>query len=259
MGIVIMSLIAGTVGTGLGGLFTAVSNVRTDKATSIFLSFAGGVMTSIVFFELIPDALEHSGVAVLIVGLVCGIVLVLLLNFLIDIFSSKKHRPTQPHETLAEFYHEPPTNRLTKPLIRSGMLMFFVIGLHNIPEGLAIGAAGGHDVHLGYTLALMIGLHNVPEGIAISAPLIAGGYNKWKAIVLTLIAGASTVIGTLIGVLSAGTSEIAFAFSFSIAGGAMLYVVFGEIIPQSLSLRNDRIPTVVLLVGIVIGFLLTKI
>ena len=76
---------------------------------------------------------------------------------------------------------------------------------------------------------------------------------------LTLLAGVPTVLGALIGVLIGSISEVAVALSFAIAGGAMLYAVFGEIMPQSMNMSKDRIPTIVLLIGIVFGYLITKI
>jgi ZIP family zinc transporter len=144
-------------------------------------------------------------------------------------------------------------------MLRSGMIMLFAIALHNIPEGLALGAAGHYDASLGLALALIIGLHNIPEGMAVSAPLIAGGLSKTKSVVITLIAGSTTVIGAVVGVLIGGISDFAVAISFSIAGGAMLYVVLGEILPQSIVTSKDRIPTIFALVGIVVGVLFIEI
>ncbi|MCL2706753.1 MAG: ZIP family metal transporter [Dehalococcoidia bacterium] len=259
MDVIIMSIIAGICGTGFGGILTAVLGSRTDKTISSFLSFASGVMISIVFFELIPQATQYANTTIAVLGLIIGVVMVLLLNQIIDKVSNSRHKATKLHETYEEFFHENEMITRTRNLFRSGVLMFFVIGLHSIPEGLAIGAAGNHDIALGGTLALMIGIHNIPEGMAISAPLISGGLRKWKAISLTVLAGTPIVLGTLIGVWTGGISDAALSLSFSIAGGAMLYAVFGEILPQSINISKDRIPMIVLLVGIIIGLLLTKI
>jgi len=259
MNIIYISILVGIIGTGIGGVITAIFGTRTDKMISLFLSFAGGVMTSIVFFELIPEAEKLSNTAIIILGLFIGVAMVLLLNNFIDKASNSGHKTTEPHETLEEYYHEREMISHTKNMLKSGKLMFFVIGLHNVPEGLAIGTAWNHNVDLSLTLAIMIGVHNIPEGMAISAPLISGGVNKWKVVFLTLLAGIPTVLGAVIGSLIGGISDIAVAISFSMAGGAMLYVVFGEILPQSMNIRKDRIPTIVLLIGIVFGHLLSKI
>lgn len=258
MNIIAMSTLAGVIGTGFGGLFTAAFGSRTDKMISIFLSFAGGVMTSIVFFELIPEALLHSATPVIIFGLAIGVTMVLMLNNFLDKISDDNYEKTKLHETFKDFYHETDIIASKNSMMRSGVLMFFVIGLHNIPEGLAIGAAGNYDTSLGFTLALMIGLHNIPEGMAISAPLISGGLSKGKSILLTGLAGVPTVLGAFVGVLMGGISNFAFALAFSVAGGAMLYAVFGEILPQSVVMSKTRIPTIVLLIGVVFGLALTK-
>jgi len=254
-----MSIVAGICGTGIGGLLTALFGSKTEKMVSFFMAFAGGIMTSIVFFELIPKATLHSNTVVTILGMTIGVVLVLFLNFLLDRISSVNHFEPKFHETYTDYFHENEVLKSKKNMIRSGMLMFFVIGLHSIPEGLALGTAATYDIALGTTFTLMIAIHNIPEGMAISAPLIAGGLSKKKTILLTILAGIPTVLGALIGILIGNISHFAIALSFAIAGGAMLYVVFCEILPQTTIMNKDRIPTIILLVGIIIGFLLTKI
>jgi ZIP family zinc transporter len=257
--IIIISVLAGVCGTGLGGVLTAIFGSRTDKMISYFLSFAGGIMTSIVFFELIPEAALHSNTIVVITGLIIGIILVLVLNYTLDRISDGNHINSKLHETYKDYFHENEMITNKKNMMRSGMLMFFFFLFHNIPEGLAIETAATHDIGLGTTFALMIAIHNIPEGMAISAPLISGGMNKGKTILLTLLAGIPTVLGAFAGILIGNISAFAIAISFAVAGGAMLYVVFGEILPQTTIMNKDRTPMIILLVGIIFGLLLTKI
>jgi len=254
-----MSIFAGVVGMGLGGIITAIFGSRTEKMISIFLSLASGVMLSIVFIELIPEAIEYSNAGIAIIGLIIGVLMVMILNNIMDKVSKTNKSESKLHESYAEFFHSSEVISSKKSLIRSGMVMLFAIALHNIPEGLAMGAAGYHDAALGLTLAIMIGLHNIPEGMAISAPLISGGLSKLKTVLLVTLTGATTLIGTIAGLIIGGISDIALALSFSIAGGAMLYVVFGEILPQSIVTNKDRLPAVFALVGIIVGLLITQI
>ena len=259
MNIIILSLLAGVVGMGLGGVITSVFGNRTEKMVSIFLSLAGGVMVSIVLIELLPEAIEYSNIWVAVIGLALGAVMVLALNNVMDRISKTKKSEAKVHETYTEFFHSEGMTDNKKSMLRSGMIMLFAIALHNIPEGLAMGAAGYHDAALGLTLALMIGLHNIPEGMAISAPLISGGFSKVKTLILVTLTGATTVIGAVAGVLIGGISDIALALSFAVAGGAMLYVVFGEILPQSIVTNKDKVPAIFALVGIIVGLLFTQI
>ena len=259
MNTIIMSILAGVIGMGLGGAITAIFGAKTDRMISIFLSLAAGVMISIVMIELVPEAIEYANIWVAVVGLVLGALMVLFLNNLIDFISKSKKTESKMHETYAEFFHSEGLTDSKKSMLRSGMIMLFAIALHNIPEGLAMGAAGYHDAALAITLALMIGLHNIPEGMAISAPLISGGLSKIKTLLLVMITGATTVIGAVVGVLVGGISDLTLALSFAVAGGAMLYVVFGEILPQAIVTSKDRIPAVFALVGIIVGLLFTQI
>jgi ZIP family zinc transporter len=105
----------------------------------------------------------------------------------------------------------------------------------------------------------MIAVHNIPEGMAIAAPLLAGGISKWKVVALTSLAGATTLLGGLIGILVGRISDFAIALSLSGAGGAMLYIVFGEIIPQSVIMTRNRTATIVTLFGIIVGLIATQI
>jgi ZIP family zinc transporter len=141
-------------------------------------------------------------------------------------------------------------------MLRSGILMLIAIGLHNIPEGLAIGAGGSHDERLGIVLAVMIALHNIPEGMAIAAPLVSGGIGRWKAVGLVSLSGAPTLLGGIIGVYIGGISDFALSMSLSAAGGAMLYMVFGEIIPQAIVMTKSRMASIAALFGILVGLII---
>ena len=268
---ILFTAVAGIAGMGLGGLVSAVLLKRpSEKMICWLLSFAAGVMTSIVCFGLIPESfglleeLEFAGVIISIAGLVLGIVVIMVLNRLVDkitIANKEKREAKQRlavHRTHEELYHGSQFIKDSKNLLRSGILMLIAIGLHNVPEGIAIGAAGSHDYRLGALLAIMILLHNIPEGMAIAAPLLAGGIKKLRVIFLTALCGATTLLGGFIGVFIGGISDITVALSLSAAGGAMLYIVFGEIIPQSIVMTKNRAASIVTLFGIIVGLIATQ-
>jgi len=256
--ILIFSAIAGICGMGLGGIISAILLKRpSENVICWLLSFAAGVMVSIVCFGLIPQAFELAGIIVSISGLVLGVVIVMGLNRLVDVITIKKEDGLKVHHTHEELYHESQFIQDRTRMLRSGMLILFAIALHNVPEGIAIGAGGRYDFQLGFILALMIALHNIPEGMAIAAPLLAGGINKWRVVFFTSLAGATTLLGGFIGVLIGGISELAIAISLSAAGGAMLYIVFGEIMPQSVIMTKNRVASIVTLFGIIVGLIIT--
>jgi len=260
MEMILLSFVVGAVGMGVGGLLTALFGGRTDKMISIFLSFAAGVMVSIVLLKLVPEAIKYGGndlqgAGIAIVGLAGGALLVLLLSNVLDKISGNRGKL---HENYAEFFHSEDLIK-RKKMLRAGTIMLLAMALHNIPEGLAIGAAGTANIEFGITMSMVIALHCIPEGMAVTAPLISGGLSKTKSVALTFMTGATTVVGAGIGVLIGGISDVALSLSLSIAGGAMLYVVFAEILPQTVVSTKNRIPPVFTLVGIITGILIAQI
>ena len=256
----LFSAIAGICGTGLGGLACALLLKKSsENMTCWMLSFAAGVMVSIVCFGLVPEAIGLTNVIVSVFGLVLGIVIIMILNRIVDKVTPTKEENLKIHSTPEELFHESNILQDNSKMLRSGILILAAISLHNIPEGIAIGAGGSHDFRLGALLAIMIALHNIPEGMAIAAPLLAGGINRWKVVFLTALSGAPTFLGGVVGILIGNISDFAIAMSLSAAGGAMLYVVFGEIMPQSTIMTKNRTASIVSLFGVIVGLIVTQI
>jgi ZIP family zinc transporter len=126
---------------------------------------------------------------------------------------------------------------------------------------MTIGAsyAAGDSVTLGRAaliLAVIIGLHNIPEGMAVSVPLISGGMPKWKAVLITAASGIPTILGALLGYALGEIGPMGLTASLGFASGAMLYVVFGEILPQSILMYHSKLPAFSAIVGILAGLLI---
>jgi len=105
-------------------------------------------------------------------------------------------------------------------------------------------------------LAVLIGLHNIPEGMAVSVPLISGGMGKGKAVLLTACSGIPTIIGALLGYLLGDIGAVGLALSLGFASGAMLYVVFGEIFPQAILMYHSKLPAFFSIIGVLVGLII---
>ena len=265
----IVTTIAGVVGTGLGGLLGALLQRDSNRVVSLLLSFAAGIMLGVVGFDLIPEAVETgAGVMVAIVAVAAGVAVIYLLNYLID----RNTNPEVPHidanhpktaDNLDELIHSDhfevhyahKENKLA--LFVAGLVMASAIALHNVPEGMTIGASyasnGGALGSAAIVLAVLIGLHNIPEGMAVSVPLISGGMSKVKAVLITSATGIPTVLGALLGFWLGEIGPMGLAFSLGFASGAMLYVVFGEILPQSILMYHSKLPAFSAIAGILVG------
>ena len=146
-----------------------------------------------------------------------------------------------------------------KSLSKLGIIIGIGLAIHNFPEGLAIGAGFGVTNTLGLSLAIAIALHDIPEGVAIAAPLKSGGVNGLKALIITVLSGVTTGLGAFIGAILGNISKEAVALCLSFAAGAMLYIISGEIIPESKQLYKGRITSLGNILGFIIGMLVTLI
>ena len=267
--------LAGIGGTGLGGVIGALFKRDSKRTVSLLLSFAGGVMTSIVCFDLIASAIAtKTNIFIIAFGIIIGVVMVYLLNLYIDRVTNhevrhigKNHPATA--DDLDEIIH---SNHLSVHMKRrdtklslfiAGLIMASAIALHNFPEGMTIGASfiNNKGVMSGsaLVLAVLIGLHNIPEGMAISVPLINGGVKRRKAILITALSGAPTIIGALIGYFIGDIGALGLALSLCFASGAMLYVTFGEILPQSILMYRSKLPAFSFIGGMLLGLIVINI
>ena len=272
MTLFLTTFIAGVVGTGLGGLVGALLQKDSNRTVSLLLSFAGGVMLAVVCFDLVVEAIETQvGVFTVIASVAIGVAVIYFLNWLID----RKTNPEVPHidanhprthDDLDELIHADHYQQHRKyedskiALFVAGMVMACAIALHNVPEGMTIGAsyASSEGVmgRAALVLAVLIGLHNIPEGMAVSVPLISGGMEKWKAVCITAASGFPTVLGALLGYWLGEIGPLGLCLSLGFASGAMLYVVFGEILPQAIIMYRSKLPAFSAIAGILAGILI---
>ena len=225
--ITVLSLIAGVAGTGVGGLLGIVFADKGKKFVSCVLNFAAGIMLAMVFLNLIPTALTQSDTPQikLIVFVVLGGAGIYLLNLAINGVNLRVHAVS--------------TDNTAKNFLKSGIILFLAISLHNIPEGLALGCFGVNDNENVIVFTALLALHNLPEGMAISLPLRKGGTGRTKSVLLAVLGGAMTVVGAVLGFLIGNVAPVTNSFFLAIAAGAMLVVTFVEVIPQAFDASED--------------------
>ena len=237
-------------------------------------------MLAVVCFDLMSEPVEmmKDGVLpsytplIVVAAVAAGYAIIYILNFIIDKKTNhevthidKNHPATADDlDELIHSNHLETHKKAKSNLFIAGLVMMTAIALHNLPEGMVIGASYAitPDVTAnlfsgsGFIMAIVIGLHNIPEGMAVSVPLISGGMGKTKAVLLTALSGLPTVLGAVLGYALGGINEIMLMLSLGFASGAMLYVVFGELLPESILMWKSKMPALSLFVGVLAGFLL---
>ena len=238
----LLGLFFGTFGTTLGGILGIVIKKNSNKFLSFILSFASGLMMAVICFDLVPEALGISNIYGVVLGVIFGVISMIFC----DIFVQNKFNKKQKEYSSKN------------DLLRTGIIVSIGLAIHNFPEGLAIGSGFEASLRLGLGLAIAICLHDIPEGISMSVPMKNGGMKKSKVIFYVTLSGITTGIGAFFGAIVGSISEAVIAVCLSFAAGAMLYIVSGELIPESNKLYKGRMSAIGNMLGFIIGIFATK-
>ena len=207
--IVLLSLVA-SLGTGLGGLI-AVIHVPGKRLYGFLMGIAAGVMICLSFLELLNEAWEQAGFVTTTLGFGAGASFMLLLDYFAphmrfgekEVRQHPEHAPASTQQTILpgrrhRFGRLRRQNGVVdQKLINTGLLLAIGITLHNLPEGIAVGAGYLYNPQFGVFIAMAILLHNIPEGIATALPLCKGGVCRSDALRVAFLSGMAEPVGAL--------------------------------------------------------------
>lgn len=220
-----LSFLAG-MSTLLGALIIFITNKKSELLVTVSLGFAGGVMISVSFTDLLPNAnillTNHGGYKFGIVAEVVFLLLGVAIAGLLDKFV--------PHEA-----EEHGDGKVHENLFRVGFISTMAIGLHNFPEGIATFMAGYDNIALGISIAVAIAMHNIPEGISVAMPIYFATGNRLKAIKYTFLSGIAEPIGAFLAflILKPYINDFSLGIIFALISGVMLYIAIEELLPSS--------------------------
>ncbi len=207
--------------TGLGAIpvHFVKSNSKTLRAFSS--AIAAGMMISASVFSLVQEGIALGprlpyAPYVVIIGLLLGAAFFR--------YTEKNFNNTNFYKTYAK-----------KGFTRRGLLIFVAMFIHSIPEGIAIGVAfATGNFAFGLIMAIAIAVHNIPEGIAISLPLKAEGVSTRKCAFISILTSVPQPLMAVPSALLAWMFEPLLPVGLGFAGGAMIYLVVSELIPDAL-------------------------
>ena len=210
-------------GTSIGAAAVLVCKHGMPKRVAGFLSdAAAGIMAAAAVFSLLLPAMEQAADAGAVpwIPACAGFVLGAgLLAGWDHVSSVREHAGTVSHST---------------------RMLVLSVSLHNIPEGMAVGAAyagvlsgqGTVTAMSAFALSLGIALQNLPEGAIISLPLRASGISRGKAFLYGMLSGVSEPIAGALTIALSRLAVPALPWLLSFAAGAMAYVTGFELLPE---------------------------
>lgn len=243
--IVLLSVGCSTTIGVLGGLLI---RALPHKLNDIVMGFSAGVMLSAATAGLLASAFspQIESIALAISGAIFGAILISLL----DRFIPHLHR-------IAGIDFE---SHRSNGTISKSLLFVAALAIHKIPEGLAVGVSfGTGDIGDVLTISLAISLQNIPEAFVIVAPLFAIGVKSPRIIVISFVIALVSIASVLAGYALVSVFAGALPFLLAAAGGAMLYVISDEIIPESHAHGFEKPATFALIIGFLLVLALQNI
>jgi ZIP family zinc transporter len=229
--------------TALGTLPVLFSQNFSKRTYDGFLGFGAGVMLGATAFSLVIPALaaaRSSGAgpweASLLagVGIMVGAGAILLMS-----------RATAPAEVLTDDAHG--------SSLRRAWLFVTAVALHNMPEGLAIGVAyAGIDIEKAHSLMTGVSIQDVPEGLVVALALRTVGYSRLTSVGLGIASGLIEPVAAAFGVALIGIAGGMLPVALAAAGGAMLFVIVNDVIPEMRENGNGTSATIALIFGFIL-------
>lgn len=207
--------------TGLGALPFAFTRKISDRWQGVAYAVAGGMMVSAAVFSLAEQGMRRGHAWELVLGLLGGAAF-----YWVTAKQMARHNWT--------------IENLSATDSRQSVLMLVTMFVHSIPEGIAIGVGyATGELKFGLLLAVAIGLHNIPEGIAVSLPLKAKGVSTWKCAWYAILTSVPQPVAAVPAFLLVTVFQPLLPAGLGFAGGAMIFLVVTELIPESLT-RSPR-------------------
>jgi len=219
------------------GVLTLSMSVKTlQRFTFVLVSLAVGALLGDAFIHLIPEAFETAAdplpVSLLIIG---GA----LAFFGIEKFLHWHHHGNGHHH-----------DRGVHP---TGPLILVSDGIHNLTDGLIIGASYFVSVPVGIATTIAVMLHEIPQEFGDFGVLLHAGYTKTRALLLNFVSGLFAVLGLLVALLLGADAQAFTAWVLPLAAGGFVYVAMSDLVPELQKTRDvgrSLIQLITILVGV---------
>ncbi|MCF0243940.1 MAG: ZIP family metal transporter [Bacteroidaceae bacterium] len=233
------------IGSVIGYFIKNVSHKVNDSVVGL----CAGIMLSASVLGLLVPAFELAP-SWTDVWLPCtGVLLGVLFLHALDLVTPHLHTITGVEQE--QHLHNEHLNKV--------MLFVMAIALHKFPEGMAAGVGfGGDDTNNAANVAIAISLQNVPEAMVIISPLLLNGVSQMRTFAIAVAIGLLEVIGVFTGYFLGVMSTAILPLMLALSGGAMLYVVSDEMIPESHAHGFQKQATYALLVGFILMMLIER-
>ncbi len=220
----------------LGGALVLFKKDWPRKAQEYLMALSAGFLLALVFFELVPESLKLLGGTAsfyIVVGFA-------VLHFFEHTIVGHLHFGEETH-------HEVMVSKTASMAAISGML------IHAFFDGLSISAAMQFDYTIGLLIFFAIILHKIPEGITVASITLASKQTVKTAMLALLTIGGATTLGIVAAFLLAQVNQSLVGIAFAFTAGTVCYVGASDLIPE-INRSENRIAPLIVLAGMLLFY-----
>lgn len=218
--------------TGLGALPFAFVKDMTRRWLGVSNAVASGLMLA-ASFGLVYEGVGY-GVFGTVAGALLGLAAIVLAHHLIE-----DHGGAVAFSEMGAFD------------ARKAILIVGVMTAHSFTEGVGVGVSFGGGQALGLFITVAIAVHNIPEGLAISLVLVPRGVGWFRAALWSVFSSLPQPIMAVPAFLFVATFEPVLPYGLGFAAGAMIWMVFSELVPDALEEASHNLVAVVVTLSVV--------
>jgi ZIP family zinc transporter len=277
LNIVLLSLVA-SMGTALGG-FIAILRKPGQRLYGLLMGITAGVMICLSFLQLVNKAWELGGFSAATIGFGMGASFMFLIDSLAPHIRFGEQEIPNASSTIEDYPQVSPSDRrhgrrfgqrhwvrgqqhgrtVDLHLLQTGLLLAVGITIHNLPEGISVGAGYMYNPQFGMFVAIAILLHNIPEGIATALPLCRSGINRWSAFRVAFLSGLAEPVGALVAFLFLQSFSNLVPYALAFAGGVMVFITLDELVPTAREYGHQHYTAAGIILGSLFVFVLSGI
>lgn len=213
--IIIFSLLGGVLSLSLASLLLINKKVAL-KFASYGLPFAAGALLAAVFFDLLPEGVEHNENETLFIAVLIGI----LLFFFAERFIRWFHHHHQ-HDHNHKVQKDPGI-----PLLIAGDTV------HNILDGVAIAAAFLISIPTGIVTTLAVAAHEIPQEVGEFGALLGKGVRRRNVVLINILSSLAATAAAIATYFIGQSEALPMGIIFGLSAGFLLYVALSDIIPS---------------------------
>lgn len=218
LGYIILFTFLGSVVSLIGGIILLAKEKLALKISRFLAAFAAGALLATAFFDLLPEALEHSEELGAEVNIFLWALIGILSFFLVERFIHWFHHHSHEHDEL-----------ISKPTVS---LIIFGDSIHNFIDGIAIAAAFLVDIQLGIITSLAVAAHEIPQEIGDFGVLIHRGVKRAKVLLVNLFSAVAALVGALFTFYLGASVEGLLPMVLALTAGFFIYIAASDLMPE---------------------------